>query len=188
MSATDLLAAALADLDALEAAGLAAFRQAGTAEAIEAARIEYLGQKQGRVKTAQERLKTLEAAFNFRFSPASSVDDLKSRVHAILDRHSLPYDVTWTVASMPFIFPPGRLVDEVAGAIELVTGRRPALSTSGGTSDGRFLSAISQELIEFGPVNRSIHAVDEHVRVADLSPLTAIYERALAALLARGPN
>jgi succinyl-diaminopimelate desuccinylase len=131
---------------------------------------------------------TLEAAFNFRFSPASTVDDLKSRVQTVLDRNRLPYDLTWTLASMPFICPPGRLVDEMGAAIERVTGRRPALSTSGGTSDGRFLSAISQELVEFGPVNRSIHAVDEHVRVADLAPLAAIYERTLAALLARGPN
>jgi succinyl-diaminopimelate desuccinylase len=131
---------------------------------------------------------TLETAFNFRFSPASTIDDLKLRVHAVLDRYPLPYDITWTVASMPFIFPPGRLYHEIAAAIEQVTGRRPALSTSGGTSDGRFLSAISQQLIEFGPVNRSIHAVDEHVRAADLAPLAAIYERTLAALLARAPN
>lgn len=126
---------------------------------------------------------TLEAVFNFRFSPASPADTLKSRVHAILDRHGVEYDLEWTLSSLPFIAPRGRLLEMMSAAVYGVTGMTPELSTGGGTSDGRFLIDISKELVEFGPVNASIHAVDEHVRVADIEPLSAIYERALVALL-----
>jgi succinyl-diaminopimelate desuccinylase len=126
---------------------------------------------------------TLEVVFNFRFSPASPADTLKTRVHAILDRHSVAYDLAWTESSVPFISPRGRLVDVMSAAVYGVTGLTPELSTGGGTSDGRFLIGISRELVEFGPVNASIHAVDERVRVADLGPLTEIYERAITALL-----
>ena len=125
---------------------------------------------------------TLEVVFNFRFSPASSPEVLKARVHEILDRHAVAYDLTWTLASLPFISPRGRLVDALSAAVAAVAGITPALSTGGGTSDGRFLAAIAAELVEFGPVNRSIHAVDEHVRVADIAPLSLIYERTIAAL------
>lgn len=126
---------------------------------------------------------TLEAVFNFRFSPASPADTLKSRVHAILDRHGVEYDLEWTLSSLPFIAPRGQLLEMMSAAVYGVTGMTPELSTGGGTSDGRFLIDISKELVEFGPVNASIHAVDEHVRVADIEPLSAIYERALVALL-----
>jgi succinyl-diaminopimelate desuccinylase len=126
---------------------------------------------------------TLEAVFNFRFSPASPADTLKARVHTILDRHKVDYDLVWTLASLPFISPPGRLVDTLSAVVGRVTGIAPVLSTGGGTSDGRFLAAISAELVEFGPVNASIHAVDEHVRVADIAPLSLIYEQTLTALL-----
>ena len=127
---------------------------------------------------------TLEAVFNFRFSPVSPADTLKARVHAVLDRHGVVYDLAWTVGSLPFIAPRGRLLDVMRAAVQDVTGVTPALSTGGGTSDGRFLIDISAELVEFGPVNATIHAVDERVRVADIAPLSSIYEQAITALLA----
>jgi succinyl-diaminopimelate desuccinylase len=126
---------------------------------------------------------TMEVVFNFRFSPASPADALQARVHAIFDRHHVERDLAWTVASLPFISRPGRLVNALSDAVAGVAGITPALSTGGGTSDGRFLAAIAAELVEFGPVNASIHAVDEHVRVADIEPLSVIYERTIAALV-----
>lgn len=128
---------------------------------------------------------TLEAMFNFRFSPASTADGLKTQVHDVLDRHGVTYELAWTLASQPFMFARGRLVDAVSSAIASVTGVTPALSTGGGTSDGRFLAAISRELVEVGPINASIHAIDEHVRLADIAPLSAIYETTIETLLAR---
>jgi succinyl-diaminopimelate desuccinylase len=125
---------------------------------------------------------TLDVVFNFRFSPALSPEALQARVHEILDRHGVACDLEWTVASLPFISPRGRLVDALSATVARVTGITPALATSGGTSDGRFLAAISAELVEFGPVNASIHAVDERVRVADIAPLSLIYEQTLTAL------
>jgi succinyl-diaminopimelate desuccinylase len=127
---------------------------------------------------------TLEVWFNFRFSTESTAERLKSRVHAILDAHDVDYDLAWTLTATPFLSPRGRLVEVVRDAVAAVTGVTPALSTSGGTSDGRFLAEISREVVEFGPVNKSIHAIDEHVQLADIAPLTAIYEQAIAALLA----
>jgi succinyl-diaminopimelate desuccinylase len=127
---------------------------------------------------------TLEVWFNFRFSTESTAEQLKSRVHAILDAHDVDYDLAWTLTATPFLSPRGRLVEVVRDAVAAVTGVTPALSTSGGTSDGRFLAEISREVVEFGPVNKSIHAIDEHVQLADIDPLSAIYEQAIAALLA----
>ena len=126
---------------------------------------------------------TLEAVFNFRFSPASSPETLQARVHAILDRHHVEYDLAWALQSVPFISPRGRLVDALSAAVRDVAGITPALSTGGGTSDGRFLAAISTELVEFGPINATIHAVDERIRVADIAPLSLIYEQTLTALI-----
>jgi succinyl-diaminopimelate desuccinylase len=126
----------------------------------------------------------MEVVFNFRFSPASPAESLKTRVHAVLDSHHLDYDLTWTLGSEPFITKRGRLVSALTEAIVATVGIKPELSTGGGTSDGRFLAAISKELVEFGPVNATIHAIDEHVRVVDLAPLSTIYERTLTALLA----
>ena len=127
---------------------------------------------------------TLEVWFNFRFSTESTADQLKSRVHAILDAHDVDYDLAWTLTATPFLSPRGRLVEVVRAAVASVTGVTPALSTSGGTSDGRFLAEISREVVEFGPVNKSIHAIDEHVQLADIDPLSAIYEQSIAELLA----
>jgi succinyl-diaminopimelate desuccinylase len=125
----------------------------------------------------------LEVWFNFRFSTESTTEQLKSRVHAILDAHAVDYDLAWTLTATPFLSPRGRLVEVIRTAVASVTGVTPALSTSGGTSDGRFLANISRELVEFGPVNKSIHAIDEHVRLADIAPLSTIYEQSIAALL-----
>ncbi len=125
-----------------------------------------------------------ELAFNFRFSTASTVDALQSRVHEILDRHGLHYDLHWTLGGKPFLTEPGTLSTALAEAIREVTDIETALSTTGGTSDGRFIAGICDQVVEFGPVNASIHKVDEHVALADLEPLAAIYERAFARLLA----
>ena len=126
---------------------------------------------------------TLEVVLNLRFSRATPVEVLKTRVQELLDRHGVACDLVWTVASRPFISPRGRLVDALSSAVAAVTGITPVLSTGGGTSDGRFLAAISADLVEFGPVNASIHAVDERVRVADMAPLSLIYEQTITALL-----
>jgi succinyl-diaminopimelate desuccinylase len=125
----------------------------------------------------------MEVLFNFRFSPESTAEQLKARVHAILDSHGVDYDLAWTLSASPFLSPPGRLVEVISTAVASVTGVTPAVWTSGGTSDGRFLAEISREVVEFGPINKSIHAIDEHVRLADIAPLSAVYEHAIAALL-----
>ncbi len=125
----------------------------------------------------------MEVLFNFRFATASTVESLQGRVHAILDRHGLEYAIEWTLGGKPFLTPRGRLVDVVVGAIEEVTGCKPALSTSGGTSDGRYIADICPEVVEFGPLNGTIHKVDECVAVADLEPLTQVYHGVLGRLL-----
>jgi succinyl-diaminopimelate desuccinylase len=125
----------------------------------------------------------LEVLFNIRFSPESTVDGIMARVHAILDRHGLEYDVAWSLAGEPYMTERGRLVSTLERTIADVTGLAPALSTSGGTSDGRFIARVATEVVEFGPVAEGMHGVDERVRLADLGPLSAIYERAVGALL-----
>ena len=126
---------------------------------------------------------TLEVLCNFRFSTASTVDGLQARMHALLDRHELEYEIHWTIGGRPFLTPRGRLVAAMEETIRAVTGATPELSTSGGTSDGRFIAGICPQVVEFGPVNASIHKVNEHVAVADLEPLTEIYQGVLARLL-----
>ncbi|QIL80077.1 succinyl-diaminopimelate desuccinylase [Diaphorobacter sp. HDW4A] len=120
--------------------------------------------------------------FNFRFSTESTAEQLKKRVHAVLDRHGLEYDLTWTLGGQPFLTTPGELVQAVQGAIKEVTGIDTELSTTGGTSDGRFISQICKQVIEFGPPNATIHKIDEHVVLADVEPLTNIYRRTLELL------
>jgi succinyl-diaminopimelate desuccinylase len=129
---------------------------------------------------------TMELLFNFRFSPASPVDRLKARVHDVLDRHRLEYDLQWSVSGQPFITPRGRLVEALSAAVQRTTGLTPALSTTGGISDGRFIVDVAKEVVEFGPVNESIHKIDEHMRLADIEPLSLVYERTIAALLVDG--
>jgi succinyl-diaminopimelate desuccinylase len=129
---------------------------------------------------------SLEVMFNFRFSTESTADQLKARVHAVLDAHELDYELNWSLSGAPFLSARGGLVDVVSAAVMHVTGVTPALSTSGGTSDGRFLAAVSREVVEFGPLSASIHGIDEHVRIADIGPLSAVYERTVAMLLGGG--
>lgn len=117
--------------------------------------------------------------FNFRFASVSTAEQLQQRVHGILDRHGLDYELQWTVGGQPFLTTPGELVAAVQAAIRGVTGLETELSTTGGTSDGRFISRICPQVIEFGPINASIHKIDEHVQVADLEPLKDIYRGVL---------
>jgi succinyl-diaminopimelate desuccinylase len=125
---------------------------------------------------------TLELWFNFRFSPESPAHVLQSRVRDILDGQGLRYGLQWTLIGEPFLTPRGALVDALSASVQAIAGVEPALSTSGGTSDGRFLSAVAREVVEFGPLNDSIHKIDERVRVADLAPLSTIYERTVLAV------
>jgi succinyl-diaminopimelate desuccinylase len=127
---------------------------------------------------------TLEVSFNFRFATASTADGLKNRVHALLDRHSLEYELHWQLGARPFLTPRGRLVEAVSASIADATGVTAELSTSGGTSDGRFIAEICDEVCEFGPLNASIHKIDEHIAASDLEPLAAIYAGTLARILA----
>lgn len=126
----------------------------------------------------------LEIVFNFRFSTASSEDSLKRGVHAILDRHGLEYDIAWELSGKPYLTPQGTLVGALSSAIERVTGRKPELSTSGGTSDGRFIADICPQVVELGPLNATIHKLNECVDVADIEPLSDIYCETLITLLA----
>jgi len=126
----------------------------------------------------------VEMLFNFRFSTASTAEGLRSRVREILDRHRLDYEPEWTTGGEPFLTPRGDLVDAVAGAIKEVTGVAAEVSTTGGTSDGRFIKRICPQVVEFGPVNTSIHKLNEHVELAAVEPLRRIYQRVLEKLLA----
>jgi succinyl-diaminopimelate desuccinylase len=121
--------------------------------------------------------------FNFRFCTASTVDGLQQQVRAILDRHGLEYDLKWTVSGLPFLTPRGSLSEALSAAILAETGITTELSTSGGTSDGRFIAGICPQVIEFGPVNASIHKIDEHIEVSAIDPLKNIYRRTLENLL-----
>lgn len=126
---------------------------------------------------------TLDLEFNFRFSTASTVDGLEARVREILDRHGLEYDLAWTVGAEPYITAAGHLVEAVSQAIERVTGARPQLSTTGGTSDGRFLATWSGEVVEIGPLNGSIHKLNECVPVSDIERIHRVYYETLVNLL-----
>ncbi|MEQ1805087.1 MAG: succinyl-diaminopimelate desuccinylase, partial [Burkholderiaceae bacterium] len=121
--------------------------------------------------------------FNFRFSTESSVASLKARVQEILTQHKVPHDLAWTLGGEPFLTPVGTLSQTLSEAIREHTGLRPALSTTGGTSDGRFIAKICPQVIEFGPVNESIHKIDENVEVASIEPLKNIYRSTLERLL-----
>jgi len=119
---------------------------------------------------------TLEAWFNFRYSTASTAAGLQARVHEVLDRHGLDYALDWQLSGEPFLTAGGRLLDAVQAALAAELAIAPELSTGGGTSDGRFIATLGAEVIELGPVNDTIHKVDECVAVADLEPLARIYE------------
>ena len=122
--------------------------------------------------------------FNFRFSTESTADNLKQRLEAVLTKHGLDYTLQWTLGGEPFLTTPGELVQAVRGAIAAETGLTTELSTTGGTSDGRFIAKMCPQLIEFGPINASIHKINEHVLVASLDPLKNIYKGVLERLSA----
>lgn len=122
--------------------------------------------------------------FNFRFSTESTAEDLQQRVAAVLDRHGLEYTLQWTVGGQPFLTPPGELLTAIGDAIRAETGLDTVLSTTGGTSDGRFIARICPQVVECGPPNATIHKVDEYVAVADVEPLAGIYRRTLDNLAA----
>ena len=121
--------------------------------------------------------------FNFRFATSSTVDGLQKRVHDVLDKHGLSYDLKWTVGGLPFLTPRGELSEALSSAIKAETGITTELSTSGGTSDGRFIAHICPQVVEFGPTNASIHKIDEHIAVDEIEPLKNIYRRTLESLL-----
>lgn len=121
--------------------------------------------------------------FNFRFSTASTAEGLQQRVHAILDQHGLDYALNWVIGGHPFLTPAGELSHAISQAVQSVSGKTPELSTTGGTSDGRFIATICPQVIEFGPVGKTIHQIDECVAVADLQPLADVYAGVLTALV-----
>ncbi len=126
---------------------------------------------------------TVEVYFNFRFATASTADGLKANVEAILQRHRCEYDITWTLGGKPFLTSRGALVDALTTAVRDVTGVTPELSTAGGTSDGRFIADVCSEIAEFGPVNATIHKLNEHVSLTDIAQLHDVYFATLENLL-----
>lgn len=120
--------------------------------------------------------------FNFRFCTESSTESLQQRLCAVLNRHSLQYDVAWTIGGLPFLTTPGALVEALTQAIHDETGITTQLSTTGGTSDGRFIAQICPQVVELGPPNSTIHKINEHVALADIEPLKNIYRRVLERL------
>ncbi|MFZ2290763.1 MAG: succinyl-diaminopimelate desuccinylase [Halopseudomonas yangmingensis] len=125
----------------------------------------------------------LEALINFRFSTESTVEGLQARVDQLLDRHGLDYQIDWTVSGLPFLTEPGALLDAVAAAILEITGEPTTPSTSGGTSDGRFIATLGTQVVELGPRNATIHQVNECISASELDGLTDIYQRTLEKLL-----
>lgn len=128
---------------------------------------------------------TLEVQFNFRFSTEVTDETLRQRTEAILSAHGLDYDIRWNLSGQPFLTPEGELVDAAIAGIKAVTGLDTELSTSGGTSDGRFIAPSGAQVVELGPVNATIHKLNEVVLAADLPRLAAIYREILERLLLR---
>ena len=126
----------------------------------------------------------VEIQFNFRFSTASTAEGLMDAVNEILESHHLDFEIDWSLSGKPFLTPRGPLCDRLSEAIREVTGLTPELSTTGGTSDGRFIADICREVVEFGPLNMSIHKLNEHVAVENIEPLSTIYQKTLEKLLA----
>jgi succinyl-diaminopimelate desuccinylase len=123
--------------------------------------------------------------FNVRFSTESTPEGLQERINKVLQRHGLDYSIDWALSGHPFLTRPGSLIDAIGSAIKAVTGLDPELSTSGGTSDGRFIAQICPQVVEFGPVNATIHKIDECVAVSAIDPLKDIYRQTLERLLCR---
>ena len=117
--------------------------------------------------------------FNFRFCTESTESTLKQRLTDVLIKHQLKFEIEWTLGGLPFLTTPGTLVKAVQEAIHEVTGLNTELSTTGGTSDGRFIAQTCPQVIELGPPNATIHKIDEHVALADIEPLKNIYKKVL---------
>ncbi len=124
----------------------------------------------------------LTARFNFRYSTEWTHESLKQRVHELFDAHRIDYDLQWHLSGEPFLTTPGKLTNAIVQAVKEKTGAEPELSTGGGTSDGRFISPAGVDVVELGPVNASIHKIDEHVRVDDVVALTGMYRRIIELL------
>ncbi|MFY0989365.1 succinyl-diaminopimelate desuccinylase [Halomonas sp. C05BenzN] len=128
----------------------------------------------------------VEVVFNFRFSTEVTHEQLRSRTEALLDAHGLEYHLDWTLNGEPFLTAEGELVDAAVAGVKEVMGHSPELSTSGGTSDGRFIATLGSQVVELGPLNATIHKVNERVRAADLDELSRVYEAILARLFVNG--
>ena len=127
----------------------------------------------------------VEVLFNFRFATVNTRESLQNRLETILNNHGLDYDIAWELGGKPFLTPRGELVKAISAAIANVTGVKAEISTTGGTSDGRFIKDICDELVEFGPINASIHKINEHVNVADIETLQQIYFNTLKNILVK---
>ena len=125
----------------------------------------------------------LSARFNFRYSTEWTLDALQEKVHAVFDAHAIDYELEWHLSGEPFLTEPGKLINAVHHAVTEHTGSAPELSTGGGTSDGRFISPAGVDVVELGPVNASIHKIDEHVSVDDVVALTGMYRRIMELML-----
>jgi succinyl-diaminopimelate desuccinylase len=121
--------------------------------------------------------------FNFRYSTESTAEGLRERLEAVLNKHGLDFDIAWNHGALPFLTPAGELSDALARAIKSETGIDTELSTTGGTSDGRFIAKICPQVIECGPPNASIHKIDEHIEIRFIEPLKNIYRRTLEQLV-----
>jgi succinyl-diaminopimelate desuccinylase len=130
----------------------------------------------------------LEVLFNFRFSTECTAEGLRRRVAELLDRHGLEYEIEWSLSGQPFLTQRGTLVEAMIAAVRDETGLTPEVSTTGGTSDGRFIAAICPQVVEFGPVNASIHKLNEHIHIEALDALHRVYRRALERLLPDAPQ
>ena len=125
----------------------------------------------------------LEVLFNFRFSTESTETQLRARTESILQKHNLDYRIEWSLSGAPFLTAEGDLVEATQHAIRSVAGIETELNTGGGTSDGRFIAPTGAQVVELGPVNATIHKIDEHVVAADLDKLSLMYEKILGQLL-----
>lgn len=125
----------------------------------------------------------IDIMFNFRYSSEVTHEELRNRVESILDNYQLSYDIEWKLSGEPFLTPKGKLLETVVASVKEITGNDPEISTSGGTSDGRFIAPTGAEVVELGPVNASIHKIDECVKVDDLETLSNIYEQILRQLI-----
>ena len=125
----------------------------------------------------------VEILFNFRYSSASTADMLKSRFIEILNKHQLDYDIDWEHSGEPYLTEKGSLVNILSDAVEEISGTKPTISTTGGTSDGRFISKLCDQVVEFGPINESIHKIDENVVINDLETLKDVYKLTISKIL-----